>query len=228
MTKTPGVTKMPDHTKAPGLFITVEGVEGVGKTTNITFIREYLARAGVPLTCTREPGGTPLAEEVRQILLQDREEPVDVHAELLLIFAARAQHLHRVILPALAAGYWVLCDRFTDATFAYQGGGRHLPLAVIRQLEQLVQAGRQPDKTFFLDLDVATGLARAEQRGALDRFEKEDRGFFEHVRQAYWERIREQPERFAVIDASVSLVEVQQQIAAELDKLLYVAKGAGE
>jgi dTMP kinase len=212
----------------PGFFITLEGVEGVGKTTNMAFMRDYLQTAGVDLLCTREPGGTPLAEEIRQLLLRDREEQVDAEAELLLIFAARAQHLRKVILPALAAGRWVLSDRFTDATFAYQGGGRKLPLPVISQLETLVQNGRQPDKTFFLDLDVDTGLARAQGRGVPDRFEKENRSFFECVRAAYWQRIRQQPERFSVIDASVSLPEVQGQIALELDKLLVDAKGAGQ
>lgn len=216
----------------PGLFITLEGVEGVGKTTNMVFIRDYLLTAGVDLLCTREPGGTPLAEEIRQILLCNREEPVHAQAELLLIFAARAQHLHQLILPALERGCWVLSDRFTDATFAYQGGGRHLPLGVIEQLEALVQNGRQPDKTLFLDLEVGAGLARAQGRGAPDRFEKENHHFFESVRAAYWQRIRQQPERFAVIDASLSLPEVQRQIAAELDKLLNEAspgeKGAGQ
>lgn len=212
----------------PGLFITLEGVEGVGKTTNMAFMCDYLQRAQLDLLCTREPGGTPLAEEVRQLLLRERAETVHAQAELLLIFAARAQHLHGVILPALAAGRWVLSDRFTDATYAYQGGGRQLPLAVIQQLEDLVQGGRQPDKTFFLDLDVDKGLARAQGRGAPDRFEKESRDFFERVRQAYWQRIRQQPERFAVIDASVGLEEVQEQIAAELGKLLVDTKGAGQ
>jgi len=205
----------------------MEGVEGVGKTTNMAFIRDYLLQAGVDLLCTREPGGTPLAEEIRQILLSNREEQVDAHAELLLIFAARAQHLHRVILPALSEGRWVLSDRFTDATFAYQGGGRNLPLVVINQLEALVQNGRQPDKTFFLDLDVDIGLMRVQGRGAPDRFEKESRTFFERVREAYWRRIHNQPQRFAVIDASRSLPEVQHQIGAELDKLLGI-KGAGQ
>lgn len=211
----------------PGLFITLEGVEGVGKTTNMAFMRDYLQHAGVDLLCTREPGGTPLAEEIRQILLCDRDEQVDAQAELLLIFAARAQHLHRVIQPALKAGQWVLCDRFTDATFAYQGGGRNLPLSVINQLEALVQSGCQPDKTFFLDLDVDIGLARARGRSAPDRFEKENRHFFERVREAYWQRIQRQPERFAVIDASVSLPDVQARISVELDELLR-RNGAGQ
>jgi dTMP kinase len=211
----------------PGKFITVEGVEGVGKTTNLTFIRDYLTAAGIDLLLTREPGGTPLAEEIRGLLLQTRQESVDAHAELLLIFAARAQHLNQVIFPALARGTWVLCDRFTDATYAYQGGGRGLPVESIQRLETLIQAGRQPDKTFYLDLDVEIGLQRAQKRGNLDRFERENRAFFESVRQAYWDRIHAQPARFAVIDASVSLVEVQAQIAQQLDQLLAKENGTG-
>ncbi|MBC6904880.1 dTMP kinase [Saccharophagus sp. K07] len=212
----------------PGLFLTVEGVEGVGKTTNMMFIREWLEAVGVPLLCTREPGGTPLAEELRGLLLANRQEPVDPHAELLMIFAARAQHLNRVILPALASGTWVLCDRFTDATYAYQGGGRKLPVAVIEQLENIVQQGRHPDRTLLLDLDVETGLARARNRGGLDRFEQEQRSFFEDVRRAYQQRVKADPERFIVIDASRSLDEVQSQIAAELTKLLADFKSANE
>lgn len=214
-----------------GLFITVEGVEGVGKTTNLVFMRDWLKKAGVDLVCSREPGGTPLAEELRTLLLANRDEVVDPHAELLMVFAARAQHLSRVIEPALEQGKWVLCDRFTDATYAYQGGGRKLPLSVIAALENLVQRGRQPDKTFYLDLDVDTGLARALNRAAADRFESEQREFFEAVRSAYLQRVQDNPRRFAVIDAGVSLDEVQTKIAAELTKLLddYQApKGAGQ
>lgn len=203
-----------------GQFITVEGVEGCGKTTNLAFIQSYLEAAGISLIVTREPGGTPLAEALRGLLLAEREEPVDAHAELLMVFAARAQHLKQVILPALERGQWVLCDRFTDATFAYQGGGRGLPLDVIAQLEQMVQGDTQPDKTFFLDLDVSQGLARAKKRGSLDRFEQESLHFFDAVRSAYWERIRQAPERFAVIDAGLDLPQVQQQIEHQLRALL--------
>lgn len=199
-----------------GLFITVEGVEGAGKTTNIAFVRNWIEQAGIDLLCTREPGGTPLAEELRHLLLAEREEPVAPSAELLMVFAARAQHLEQVIEPALARGQWVLCDRFTDATFAYQGAGRGLPLAVIKQLEALVQQGRQPHRTLFLDLPVAEGLARARGRGDTDRFEQENREFFERVRNGYWQRIQQDPERFAVVDASVSLDQVQAQIATYL------------
>lgn len=207
-------------TLARGRFITVEGVEGCGKTTNLAFIESYLREAGIPLITTREPGGTPLAEALRELLLAERDEVVGAHTELLMVFAARAQHLSQVIVPALEGGQWVLCDRFTDATFAYQGGGRGLPLDVIAALEHLVQGGRQPDKTFFLDLDVAQGLARAQKRGALDRFEQESLQFFDSVRDAYWQRIKQSPQRFAVIDASVDLAKVQRQIQRELEQVL--------
>lgn len=207
-----------------GRFITVEGVEGCGKTTNIAFMEAYLREAGIPLVTTREPGGTPLAEELRKLLLIERDEVVDAHAELLMVFAARAQHLSQVIVPALESGQWVLCDRFTDATFAYQGGGRGLPLDVIRKLEHIVQGGQQPDKTFFLDLEVNQGLARAKKRGVLDRFEQENLQFFNSVREAYWQRIKRSPQRFAVIDASVELHQVQQQIQSELEGMLLTHK----
>lgn len=203
-----------------GIFLTLEGVEGGGKTTNLHFIKTWLKQAGVDVLCTREPGGTPLAEELRSLLVAERAEEVDAHAELLMVFAARAQHLKRVILPALERGRWVLCDRFTDATFAYQGGGRGLPLATIKQLEDMVQGGCQPDKTLYLDLDVRVGLARARKRAALDRFETEDVAFFERVRAGYLARIKGDPERFAVIDASQSLHDVQQAIACELSRLI--------
>lgn len=215
-----------------GVFITVEGVEGVGKTTNLTFMRDWLNNAGLELVCTREPGGTPLAEELRALLLRNRDESVDHYAELLMVFAARAQHLNQVIEPALQKGKWVLCDRFTDATFAYQGGGRKLPESVITTLEQLVQRGRHPDRTFYLDLDVDIGLARARGRGETDRFEREQREFFESVRSAYWRRVRENPSRFSVIDAGASLDQVQAHIAAELATLLahhrQLPNGAGQ
>lgn len=208
----------------PGQFITVEGVEGCGKTTNLKFIAQRLQRAGVPLLVTREPGGTPLAEALRDLLLADRDECVDAQAELLMIFAARAQHFNTVIKPALERGHWVLCDRFTDATYAYQGGGRGLPMDLIEQLEQMVQKGRQPDRTFFLDVDVKVGLARAGDRGALDRFEKEDLQFFDAVRAAYWQRVRHSPQRFTVIDAGLDLIAVEKQLEQALSLLLQQAE----
>ena len=195
-----------------GCFITLEGTEGVGKSTNLAFIESMLAEAGVRFALTREPGGTPLAEELREMLLSPREETVADDAELLMVFAARAQHLQTVIKPALNDGQWVLCDRFTDATFAYQGGGRGLDQSLILDLEQRVQKGLQPDLTLLLDVPVEIGLARAAKRGALDRFEQEQVSFFERVRAAYLQRAADDPQRFAVIDASVSLADVQAQI----------------
>ena len=200
-----------------GKFITVEGTEGVGKSTNIAFIEQWLVNAGVVPKVTREPGGTPLAEEIRDLLLANRTEKVDATAELLLMFAARAQHLNSFIEPALAAGQWVLCDRFTDATFAYQGAGRGLSLTTIADLEQLVQGQRQPDLTFFLDIDVRKGLERATARGKLDRFEQEEVAFFERVRANYLDRIQHNPKRFVVIDAGRELVDVQASIARALE-----------
>ncbi|MDO6563101.1 dTMP kinase [Amphritea sp. 1_MG-2023] len=201
-----------------GRFITLEGTEGVGKSTNLRFIESVLQQQTIDYQLTREPGGTPLAEEVRELLLRNRTEEVADDAELLLVFAARAQHLTSVIRPALAAGRWVLCDRFTDATFAYQGGGRGLSKETISLLETLVQRGLQPDLTILLDLPVEIGLSRARQRGELDRFENERMAFFEQVRQAYLERAAADPQRFAVIDASGTLEQVQQQIADVLQR----------
>jgi dTMP kinase len=202
------------------LFITIEGGEGVGKTTNVEFIKSLLASADINFIHTREPGGTPLAEELRAMLLNKRAEAVDEMAELLLVFAARSQHLNRKILPALAAGQWVLCDRFTDATYAYQGCGRKMSTEVIEQLEETVQQGLQPDITLLLDVPVAIGMERARQRGELDRFESEQMAFFERVRQGYLTRAANNPNRFVVIDASKSLDVVQAQIGGKLAPML--------
>lgn len=201
-------------------FITLEGGEGAGKSTCLAFIRDFLAQRGLPLVVTREPGGTPLAEEVRQLLLARREEQVAPNAELLLMFAARAQHLQQVILPALSRGDWVLCDRFTDATYAYQGYGRHQPMQTIRDLERLVQGDLQPGLTLLLDLPVQEGLARAAARAEKDRFESEQDAFFERVRQGYRDRAAAEPARFRVIDASRPLGAVQDQIASVLGQWL--------
>lgn len=202
-----------------GKFITIEGGEGVGKSSNIAFIqawvKENLKRN---LILTREPGGTPLAEEIRNLFITPREEVVDEKAELLLVFAARAQHIARLIEPKLEKGEWVLSDRFTDATFAYQGGGRGLDKEVILQLENIVQKGLQPDLTILLDLPVELGLRRAKVRGDFDRIEKEQISFFEKVRSAYLQRAKAEPGRFAVIDASQSLEKVQMDIAKALEK----------
>ncbi len=202
-----------------GKFITLEGTEGVGKTTNLTFIQQWLEQKKIPLTVTREPGGTPLAEELREMLLQKRDEPVDASAELLMIFAARAQHLNQVIRPALERGEWVLCDRFTDATFAYQGAGRGLSLAMIETLESLVQGQLRPDLTIVLDIDVETGLERASNRAALDRFESEEVDFFHRVRSGYQARVMRAPDRYRVVDAGQSLEDVQSDLAEVLASL---------
>ncbi|ODS25118.1 dTMP kinase [Candidatus Endobugula sertula] len=200
-----------------GKFITIEGTEGVGKSTNIEFIKEYLVRQGIPLLLTREPGGTPLAEEIREMLLKRRDEKMDESTELLLIFAARSQHLQQVILPALKGGRWVLSDRFTDATYAYQGGGRGLNISLITDLEERIQGELRPDLTLLLDIDVKLGLERAGRRGELDRFENEQLPFFEKVRKAYLKRIQESPDRCMVIDASPSLRVVQESIKKVLE-----------
>lgn len=208
------------HPQILGKFITIEGSEGVGKSTNIAFIKSYLFEKGIDLIVTREPGGTPLAEEIRELLLQQRHEPMDETAELLLMFAARAQHLNTVIVPAIATGKWVLCDRFTDSTYAYQGGGRGIDTSLIDQLEQTVQKDIQPDLTIYLDIDVRMGLARAAQREAdFDRFESEEIDFFERVRSAYLERVEQAPERYKIIDAGRSLDNVQKDIAKLLKTL---------
>jgi dTMP kinase len=204
-----------------GKFITFEGTEGVGKTTNMDFVEAELVTRGIALVRTREPGGTTLAERIRTILLDPQSEPIDPEAELLLIFAARAQHLARVIRPALARGAWVLCDRFTDATYAYQGGGRGLPSARITALEADVQGTLQPDLTLYLDLPVATGLARIDATER-DRFEREQLAFFERVREVYLDRARNQP-RFRVIDAGRPLAAVQADIRAALQQFIEAA-----
>ncbi|MCG8315130.1 MAG: dTMP kinase [Pseudomonadales bacterium] len=202
-----------------GFFITVEGTEGVGKTTNIEFIREWFSQRNIDYVATREPGGTPLAEEIRNVLLQPRNETVCDTAELLLVFAARAQHLEQLIKPNLSAGKWVLCDRFTDATYAYQGGGRGLSTETIAQLESLVQNTLRPDAVILLDVPVEVGLARASARSELDRIENEKASFFEKVRQAYIQRAALDPERYFIIDASKPLEAVQSQIDGALTQI---------
>lgn len=197
-------------------FITLEGIEGVGKSTASHFIQEQLNRAGIEFIATREPGGTPLAENLRELLLSKTSEAPCELTELLLMFAARAQHLNQVIKPALASGKWVICDRFTDASFAYQGGGRGQSLANLTSLEQLVHPDLQPDITFLLDMPVAAAFARVEQRGEKDRFEQEQTEFFNRVRAAYLARAEEFPARFFLIDASLSLEEVKAQILSPL------------
>lgn len=195
-----------------GKFITLEGGEASGKSTNIHFIAEYLKSRQIPYVLTHEPGGTPLAEELRKFLLQNHEEKIAPKTELLLMFASRAQHLAEVIIPALESGKWVICSRFTDSTYAYQGYGRGVPLDDIAALEKVVQGSLQPDLTLLLDLPVEVALERANKRGLLDRIEQEDRAFFERIRNAYLTRAEQFPKRFKVIDASQPLEQVQAQI----------------
>ncbi len=210
--------------KSKGRFVTFEGGEGAGKSTNLEYVRERLEAAGIPLLLTREPGGTALGEQIRALLLSPDNKGMSSDAELLLMFAARAEHLRRVIIPALRRGTWVLCDRFTDATYAYQGGGRGIPSARIAVLEDWVQGEFQPDMTILFDLPVETGMQRAGQRGELDRFEQEQMSFFEAVRENYRERARQQPRRFRVVDASLELDAVRHQLDKVLDELLTAAQ----
>lgn len=199
-------------------FITLEGGEGVGKTTNVEFIGQYLTGRSIEFIRTREPGGTPLGEAVRELLLGFHG--MDMETELLLMFAARAQHVKQVIRPALEAGKWVVCDRFTDASYAYQGGGRGLDKAAIGFLEDWVQDGLQPDLTLLLDAPAEVGMGRARKRGPADRFESEIPAFFARVRAAYLERAEHYPERIKRVDASRPLAGVQADIAQHLDELL--------
>ncbi|QOZ85455.1 MULTISPECIES: dTMP kinase [Chromobacterium] len=204
-----------------GRFISLEGIDGAGKSTHLTFIRDWLAQHGVDAVFTREPGGTPLGEKIRELLLAvDTEASLD--AETLLVFASRQQLLHSVIEPALAAGQWLVSDRFTDSTFAFQGGGRGVPFERIAELEQWVQHGLQPDLTLLFDLPLEVAAERMSKTRQLDRFEQEKADFHVRVREAYLRRAADQP-RFAVLDASRSIAEIQVDIAACLQKLLEAA-----
>lgn len=211
-----------------GLFITLEGIEGAGKSTVARWVGEWLGGHAIRATLTREPGGTPLAERVRQIVLERGAESLSPATETLLMFAARGIHLENLIRPALERGDCVVCDRFTDATRAYQGAGRGVDPAWIESLAGQVQGGLQPDCTLLLDLPVAMGLERARSRqgGAVDRFEAEAQAFFERVRAAYLELARREPRRIHVIDASVPLDAVQGQVMAVLQGLP-LAAGTG-
>lgn len=195
-----------------GRFITVEGIEGVGKSTNLDFIQTELESRGIEVVRTREPGGTPAAERIRQVLLELGDETIPDIGELLLFFASRALNLENAIRPALAAGRWVLCDRFTDATRAYQGAGRGLDIARIDTLAEWVHDGVDPDLTLLLDAPVEVGFARVSARGATDRMESEQSDFYERVRAGYLALAAAEPKRFAVIDAAQSLDAVQAAI----------------
>lgn len=203
-----------------GRLITLEGLEGVGKSTNMEFIRRILQEADIDVDVTREPGGTPLAEKIRELVLDTADEALPDLCELLLIFAARSAHLENRIRPALDHGRWVLCDRFTDATYAYQGGGRGLPLEIIARLENLVQAGLQPDLTILLDTPVEIGLERIRERGGTDRFESQRLEFFQRAREVYLSRAQQEPERCVVVDASRPLAQVQNDLAKVIELYL--------
>ncbi len=206
-----------------GVFITFEGVEGAGKTTNIEFIAEKIKETGQKIVLTREPGGTKIGEAIRDILLSKDLPEMHHDTELLLMFAARAEHIHRVILPALHDGKWVLCDRFTDASYAYQGAGRGIDLERIAALENWVQGALRPDYTFLFDLDAKTGLARVKSRGESDRFEQQQLDFFNKVRQQYLSLAQQNPQRYKIIHAQYDLHTVQQQINSALNEIHPVA-----
>lgn len=203
-----------------GGFVTLEGIEGVGKTSAVACVSAWLREQGSAVRETREPGGSALGERLREVLLHLDGPPVAPLAELLLMFAARAQHLDELIRPAIAAGTWVVCDRFTDATYAYQGGGRGLPHAAIAAAETLVHGDLQPDLTILLDAPPALGLARARRRSAADRFETEQVAFFDRVRAAYLARAGQAPQRFLVVDATADMPAVHAAIRRGLSERL--------
>lgn len=210
----------------PGRFLTVEGIEGAGKSTQVALLTKALSARGVAHLVTREPGGTPLAERIREIVLNSRDETLPPSAELLLMFAARAVHLANHVEPSLKAGQWVICDRFTDATYAYQGGGRRLSADNIRQLETMVQGARRPDLTVLLDAPVELALQRARRRNAgcvADRIESERTEFFERVRDVYLARAAAEPDRIAVIDARQSADHIAARILALLEAKSWIS-----
>ncbi|MEQ3635857.1 dTMP kinase [Alcanivorax sp.] len=203
-----------------GRFITLEGGEGAGKSSNLEWLAETLRAAGKTVTVSREPGGTALAESIRKVLLAPCDEAMADDTELLLVFAARAQHLEQKIRPALTRGEWVLCDRFVDATWAYQGAGRGLDNGAIAELEALVIRDTRPDMTVLFDVPVDVGMARAGKRAALDRIEQEDSAFFERIRQCYLARAAQEPNRFRTVDASQPLESVQHQLTRIVEEML--------
>ncbi len=202
-----------------GRLITLEGSEGAGKSSLIRYLREWLEQRGETVVCCREPGGTPTGEAIRRILLDRKRAGMLAHTELLLMFASRAQLLAEVILPALESGKTVICDRFVDASYAYQGGGRGLPEADIAKLEKMVLGQLQPNLTLLLDVPVRLGLKRARRTGKPDRFESEQQAFFERVRKAYLLRAGQYPERIAIIDSAGNQNSVRKQVIAKLEQL---------
>ncbi len=203
-----------------GRFITIEGIEGVGKSSNMATLVGHLEAAGRRVLTTREPGGTPLAEDIRDLLKDRSDEPIPEIAELLLMFAARSLNVNNVILPALEAGTWVVSDRFTDSSRAYQGGGRGIPMETIDRLADWVHGDTWPDLTILLDAPVEIGMQRADRRGTPDRFEQERHDFFQRVRECYLQLAINEPERFVIVDTTRSLAEVGCEIRQVADQIL--------
>lgn len=201
----------------PGVFITLEGVDGAGKSTHIPWLIQRLEQRGIPVVSTREPGGTALGEQLRQLLLS---HPMHLKTETLLMFAARNEHLETLIRPALSEGKWVVCDRFTDATYAYQGGGRELGHSLVHTLENWVHPALQPDCTLLFDVPLEVARERLSATRTLDRFEQEGPAFFRRTRQAYHRRVEQAPQRFHVLDSTQPIASVQQQLDAVLDRLV--------
>ncbi len=203
-----------------GLFITLEGIEGAGKSTAVDFIEDFLTKEGHDVIKTREPGGTVIGEQIREILLKNENYTLTYDTELLLVFSARAQHIQEVILPALSSGKIILCDRFTDASYAYQGGGRGIDASRINLLEKWVQGDLRPNLTLLFDLDVSIGMQRTKKRSDADRFEREEINFFEKIRNTYLERAKNEPQRFRIINSASSLESVKEQIITILKDFL--------
>ena len=203
-----------------GLFITLEGIEGAGKSTVVDFIEDFLTKEGHDVIKTREPGGTVIGEQIREILLKNENYTLTYDTELLLVFSARAQHIQEVILPALSLGKIILCDRFTDASYAYQGGGRGIDASRINLLEKWVQGDLRPNLTLLFDLDVSIGMQRTKKRSDADRFEQEEINFFEKIRNTYLERAKNEPQRFRIINSASSLENVKEQIVTILKDFL--------
>ena len=202
-----------------GFFITLEGIEGAGKSTMVSFIEDFLTKDGHDVIKTREPGGTKIGEQIRKILLKNENNNLTVDAELLLMFAARAQHIKEIITPALNSGKIILCDRFIDASYAYQGGGRGIDTSRINLLEKWMQSNLTPDLTLLFDLDVSIGMERSQKRSVPDRFEQEKNIFFEKVRACYLKRAEDEPDRFRIINSGLPLQKVEDEITAILRKL---------
>ena len=203
-----------------GLFITLEGIEGAGKSTAVDFIEEFLMKEGHDVIKTREPGGTVIGEQIREILLKNENYTLTYDTELLLVFSARAQHIQEVILPALSSGKIILCDRFTDASYAYQGGGRDIDASRINLLEKWVQGDLRPNLTLLFDLDASVGMQRTKKRSDADRFEREEINFFKKIRNTYLERAKKEPQRFRIINSASSLENVKEQIITILKDFL--------